>query len=181
MQSHLPSDGSVARHAGKHPIGRRDQAPGEGDSLRLVAVEERCVRPPVQDGGEFPGEVHRVSDAGVHALSTHGAVDVRRVAQQKRPTLAEMIGHPMVHAVGRKPVHAADIDAHPFDDALAHVVPREVLVLTLGLLPHRANEPRSPIPLQREDGEKISRVEGNVHLAHDDLHASVGRRGSDAR
>jgi hypothetical protein len=49
----------------KAPIGRGDQAPGVGDSLRLVAIEERRARPPAQDGGEFPGEVHRITDAGV--------------------------------------------------------------------------------------------------------------------
>ena len=119
----------------------------------------------MQDGGEFPGEVHRVADAGVHALSTHGTVDVRGVAEQERATFAEMIGDPMVHAVGREPVHALDVDAHPLDHALAHVVPRQVLALVFGFLAHGADEPRAPLALQREDGEKIGRVQADVQLA----------------
>jgi hypothetical protein len=123
----------------KAPIGRGDQAPGEGDSFRLVAIEERRVRAPAQDGGEFPGEVHRITDAGVHALSTHGTVDVRGVADQERATLAEMIGDPMVHVIGREPVHALDVDSHPLDHALAHVVPRQFPVLVFGFLAHCAD------------------------------------------
>ena len=129
MQPHQPGDRAGARHAREGPIGRRDQAPGECDSFRLVAVEKRRVRASMQDGGELPGQVHRVADAGVHALSADRTVDVRGVAEQERAALAEMIGDAMVHAVGREPVHALDVDAHPLDHALAHVVPRQVLVL----------------------------------------------------
>src|SRR5260370_39545336 len=106
MQSYKTRDRPGARHSSESPIGRPDQAPGEGDSFLLVAIEERCVRPTLQDSGEFPGEVHRVADAGVHALPTHRAVDVSGVAEQERTTLAEMFCDPMVHAVGREPVHA---------------------------------------------------------------------------
>ena len=161
----MPSDGSVVRHTRKHPIGRRDQAPGEGDSLRLVAVEERRVRPPVQNGGEFPGEVYSVPYAGVHTLSTHGTMDVRGVAEQERTPVAEMIGDPMVHAVRREPVHALDVDRHPLDHTLAHVVPRQGLVLVFGFLADRPDETRTPLGLQRKNGEKIGRVQGDVHLA----------------
>src|ERR1700736_6894191 len=98
-------------------------------------------------GREFPGQIYRVADASVHALSTHRTVDMRSVAEHERTTLAEMIGDPMVHAVGREPVHALDVDAHPVDHALAHVVPRQVLVLVLGFFAHRANEPRTRLAL----------------------------------
>ena len=123
MQSHQPRDRAGARDARKGLIGGHDQAPGEGDSLWLVAIEERRIRVPVEDGGEFPGEIHRVADAGVHALSAHRTVDMRGVAEQERTTFAKVIGDPMVHAVGREPVHALDVNAYPFDYALAHVVP----------------------------------------------------------
>ena len=58
------------------------------------------MRVAVHDGGELPGEVHRVADAGVHALSTDGAVDVGRVPEQEHAILAKMIGYAMVDAVG---------------------------------------------------------------------------------
>src|SRR5260370_19791944 len=108
MQSYKTRDRAGAPHASERPIGSRDQAPGEGDSFLLVAIEERCVRPTLQDSGEFPGEVHRVADAGVHALPTHRAVDVSGVAEQERTTLAETFGEPMLHAPGRQPVPALD-------------------------------------------------------------------------
>src|SRR5206468_9221799 len=99
---------SVARDAGERLIGRRDQAACEGDALRLVAVEQRWIRASVQNRGELPGEIHGVADAGIHALTTHWTVNVGGVAEQERATLAEPIGDPMVHVVGREPVHALD-------------------------------------------------------------------------
>ena len=70
-------------------IGRRDQAPREGDALGLVGVEQRGVGASVQHRGELPGEVHGVADAGVHPLAADGAVDVRGVAEQEGAALAE--------------------------------------------------------------------------------------------
>ena len=84
-------------------------------------------------------------------------------SRNARP-FAETIGDAMVDAVGREPVHALDVDAHPLDHALAHVVPRQVVVLVFGILAHRADEPRAPFVLQRKDGEKIGRVEADVQL-----------------
>ena len=68
------------------------------------------MRPAVQHGGELPGEVHGVADAGVHALAADRAVDVRGVAEQEGAALAEVLRHAVVHAVGREPVHLLDLD-----------------------------------------------------------------------
>ena len=54
----------------------------------------------------------------------------------RRNSLAEMIGYPVVYAVGREPVHARDVDTHPFHHTLAHVSPREIVVLVFGILLH---------------------------------------------
>jgi hypothetical protein len=62
-------------------------------------------------------------------------------------------------------VHAVDVDAHPVDDAPAHVAPRQVFVLVLGVHAHGADQPRAPVLLQRKDGEKIARVQCGVQLA----------------
>ena len=87
-------------------------------------------------------------------------------SRNARP-LAEPIGDPMMHAVGREPVHALDVDAHPLDHALAHIVPRQVLVLVFGLLiAHRADEPRAAFVLQRKDGKKIGRVQARRAARH---------------
>ena len=92
-------------------------------------------------------------------------MNVGGIAEQERATLAEPIGDPMVHVVGREPVHALDPDPHPVDDAPAHVAPRQVFRLMFGVRAHGADEPRVPLLFQREDGEKIGGVQSDVHLA----------------
>ena len=96
----------------ERPIGRRDQPSRERDALGLVGVEEHAIGATAQHGRQLPRQVHGVADAGVHPLAADGAVDVRRIAEQERAAAAEMIGDAMVHAVGREPVHAVDLDAH---------------------------------------------------------------------
>src|SRR5205085_3499731 len=55
-------------------VGRGDQAVGEGDSLGLVGVEDGVIGATLEDGGDFPGEVDGIADAGVHALTADWAV-----------------------------------------------------------------------------------------------------------
>ena len=81
IQAHAAGNRAVTRHGRERLIGRRDQAPREGDTFRLVAIEERSVGSAFHHSGDLPGEIHRVADAGVHTLSTDGAVNVRRVAE----------------------------------------------------------------------------------------------------
>ena len=92
-------------------------------------------------------------------------MNVRRVAEHERAILAKTVGHAMVHAVGREPVHAPDVDPYPFDHALAHIVPRQVLVPTFGFIPHCADEPRTPVALQWEHREEIGSVQRDVQFA----------------
>ncbi len=54
----------------------------------------------MQHCSELPCEVYRIANAGVHALSAYGAVDVRRITEQEHAVLAKMVGYPMVDAVG---------------------------------------------------------------------------------
>ena len=51
------------------------------------------------------------------------------VAEQKCPPLAESVGDAMVDAVRREPMDLLDLDAHPLDHALTHVIPRQPVVL----------------------------------------------------
>src|SRR2546423_475368 len=97
--------------------------------------------------GDLPGEVDRIADARIHALPTDWTVDVRRVSEQERTPFAELIGDPMVHAVRREPIDALNVDVHPLDDTLTHIVPREILVLMLGTRAHGADETRAPVAL----------------------------------
>ena len=63
----------------------------------------------MEDVGQFPGEVHGVADAGVHALAADGAVDVGGVAEEEHAASVEVIGDAVVDAIGREPVHIVDV------------------------------------------------------------------------
>ncbi len=121
-----------ARRRLKGAVGGRDEAPREGDSLRLVGVELIGVGAPRGDRGELPAEVHRVADAGVHALTADGAVDVRGVAEQEDPAAPERVGDAVVHLVGREPVDLLDLEADAIDEGAIDVVPREIANASLG-------------------------------------------------
>src|SRR5439155_19496445 len=116
-------------------------------------------------GSQFPREIHGVADPRIHALPADGTVDVRGVADEKRPTGTETVGDAMMHAIRREPVHPRDVNPHPVDDTLADVVPRQLIVLMLALVANGADEPRAPIAVQREHAEKIGPVESDVHLS----------------
>src|SRR5207253_9367605 len=156
-----PAPGDVLKDA----VGGSDQAPREADPLRLVAVEDVRRRPPAQRRRQFPGEVDGVADAGVHPLAADGAVDVRSVAEEKGAALSEARRDAMVHVVRREPVHAPDIDAQPLQEALAHLVPTELLAFLLRLGANGADQPGAAFSLEREDGGKVALVDGDVQLA----------------
>ncbi len=92
---------ALARHRLEHATGRRDEPPREGDALRLVRVEEVCLRAPTQHRGDLPSEVHCVAEACVHALPADGAMDMPGVSEQEDVAFAKSVGHAMVHPVGR--------------------------------------------------------------------------------
>ena len=92
-------------------------------------------------------------------------MDVSGIAGQECTAFPKVIGHPMVHAVGRKPVYALNVDTHPLHHALAHVAPVQFVPLLFGFLAYCADEPRAPFALQREDGEKIGSVQAHVYFA----------------
>ena len=48
-------------------------------------------------------------------------MDVRRIAEQERATFAEMLRYPMVHVIGRKPVHFLDVNFEVLDRPVADV------------------------------------------------------------
>ncbi len=71
----------------------------------------------------------------------------------------------MVHAIGREPVHAADFDAQSLQQALADVVPSEMLSGVFRLRPDGADEAGTASGLQREQGDEIAFVDRDVQLA----------------
>jgi hypothetical protein len=120
-----PRSRAGTRHARERAIGRGDEPPGERHPLRLEGVEERRGGAAVEHRGEFPRQVDRISDARVHPLPAHRAVDVRGIAEEERASRPESVRDAVMHAVCRKPVHTRDVDTHPVDDVPCHVVPRQ--------------------------------------------------------
>ena len=127
----------------------------------------RSSAAPLEGRGKLPRQVHGVTDTGIHALAADRAVNVRRITEEERASAAEPVGDSMVHAIGREPVHAVDVDPHPLEHTPADIVPGQVLAPVRGL-------PRRPAPcrraepgphLQRKDCEEIRAVERDVDVA----------------
>ena len=106
-------------------VGGFDEAAGEGDAFGFVGVEQFCGGAVVEDVGQFPGEIHGVADAGVHALAADGAVDVGGVAEEEHAAFVEVLGDAVVDVVGAEPVYFVDVDAEAVDGGGADVVPGE--------------------------------------------------------
>ena len=111
----------------------------------------------------FQGQIHRVPDAGVHALPANGAMKVSRVANEKGAATAEELGNAMVHPVGREPVDPIDRHFHPLDRVAAHIVPAEV-VLPSSVLFHGSDQPRGVLSFHGKDRKKTGIVERDVEL-----------------
>ena len=119
---------------------------------------------PVEDGGELPGEVHGVADAGVHPLAADRAVDVGGVSQQERASFPELRRHPVVDVIGREPVRPVDREL----EVPGHALP-DVLEGQFGMLfgrafndgPHESHPARL---LQWEDEQEVLPGEIAVHL-----------------
>src|SRR6185369_10989887 len=124
---HADEAGDVAGAGGEREcaVGGFDEAAGEGDAFGFKAVEQRRRGAASEDVGQFPGEVHGVADAGVHALAADGAVDVGGVAEEEHAALTEFLGDAMVDVVGAEPVYFVDLDAEAVDGGGADVVPGE--------------------------------------------------------
>src|SRR5690606_29592929 len=108
----------VAQQAGREGLAQQDAGVGrggvedpggQGAAFGGVGVEQAGVGAAVDDEREFPGEVLGVADAGVHALSADGAVDVGGAAGQQ-DAAAAVVG-------GQAPVDAEDRGPHGFAQA----------------------------------------------------------------
>lgn len=83
---------------------------------------------------------------------------------QKDVACPEAIGHAVVDAVGREPVHALDLEPGRVDRPAIDVAPSELILAALGLALDRADEARVPLVDQGEEGKKAGVVEEDVKL-----------------
>ena len=65
-------------------------------TLRFIAIQERLAGLPANNGRKFPRQVVGILQPGVHALTAHGAMDMRRIAEQKAAALTEPLSAPEV-------------------------------------------------------------------------------------
>ena len=131
----------------------------EADALRLVGVEQTRGGACVEHGGELPRQVHGVADASVHPLAADRAVDVGGVSQQERAPLPESRRHPVVHVIGREPVHPVDRELQMPDHAIADFVESQVAVFIGRPLDHGSNEAHPTRSLQRKDSQEVGPAE----------------------
>lgn len=121
---------ALTHHGGEGAIGGRDERSCKADALRLVRIEQRCVRALLNYVGKLPAEIDGVSYAGVHTLSAGGTVYMAGISQQKRATHTETIGYAMMNAIGREPIQLRYLYADELFCAAANLV--EVDVVAIG-------------------------------------------------
>ena len=65
---------------------------GDGLALNFIGVEQLRAGPAFDHGREHPRQIHRVRDAGVHAIGRERHPDVRCVAAQEDALVTETAG-----------------------------------------------------------------------------------------
>src|SRR5271169_1306224 len=65
---------------------------GDRPALRLIGIEDGGLRPAIEMRGKQPGQVHRIRDPRVHAVTGIGHPDMRRIAGNKRAAVAKLAG-----------------------------------------------------------------------------------------
>ena len=147
-------DPALGGDEAEHAIGGRDQPPGKADPFRLVAVEQLVGRMAGQNRRQLPGKIDGVADSGVHALTAGGAVDMGRIAEQEGAALAEMLRHPVMDVIGRKPVHLLDVDLEVLDRPVADVFELERIGMVGALVAHGSDQAGSPFPARGKTARK---------------------------
>src|SRR5262249_24154668 len=134
-------DLSLGRYQHEHPVRGLDQPACEIEALGFVAVQQRVGRATRKNRLQFPGEIDRIADAGVHALSAGGAMNVRRVAKQEGAAFPEVLRHAMVDAIGREPVDLLDFDLEVGNNSPADISELERISTLGAFASHRADQP----------------------------------------
>src|SRR3569833_195368 len=158
-------ESTVSGCEGEYFGGRSNEAACEPDSLGLVAIQQGIRCTPCQHGLQIPGQVYGVSDSGVHSLSAGRAVTVSCVTQYEGPSLAELLGDPVVDPVCGDPVDFSNLNFQMLYGAVADIREAQALRTVGPLVANCSDETRAPPPGKREYCEKVGFVEIDVQLA----------------
>src|SRR3981081_2505467 len=149
--AHDVGDPPLRGHEAEYAIGCRDQLPGEADPFGFIAVKQIVAGTAGENCCKVPGEIEGVANPGIHALSAGRAVDVRCVGGQEGSSFAEMLGHPMMHMIGRKPIDLLDLAFEVVDLPVADVFKRQRIGAVGSLVAYRSDQARSSSSGPRED------------------------------
>ena len=97
-------------HGGEESIGALQDLLPDRPALAVVRVEERRRSAARDHERELPGQVRRVLEAGVHALSARGAVDVGGVPGDEHAAVAIAVDAAVVQAITRHPARIVERD-----------------------------------------------------------------------
>ena len=118
--------GGDREHAAQIAARLGDIAGADRLALDAVGIEQAVAAPAFEHGGELPGQIDRVADAGIHAEAAGRRHDVRGVAGDEAAAVAIMLGdqfapHPRQHAQNLELEIAADGAADRRLDLLGRV------------------------------------------------------------
>jgi hypothetical protein len=133
-------DRAAARSSLEDPVNGRDETPRERDPLGLIRIEHDLFRAPLEDPGDLPREVHRVTEPRVHALPSHRTVDVGRVTQEEHAAPTEGVRHAVMHPVRREPVDAPHVEADAVDRSSVDIPPFELAPFVRCVVPDGADQ-----------------------------------------
>src|SRR5579883_957460 len=149
----------------KDAIGGRNQPTREDDALGLIAVEQGIGRVSVDHGGELPGQIDGIANAGVHSLAAGRRMNMCSITGEEGAALPEMLRYPMMDMIGREPVDLPDLDFQMLDGAAADIFEFKAFGVLSALVSYSADQARATLAREREDGEKVGLVEVDVQFA----------------
>ncbi len=84
---------ALRHHLHRMIHGKARHLVGDGLALRLIGIKDRSRRPSVQMRRQLPAEIDGISNARIHAVARIGHPQMRGVAADEDPAVAEAIGH----------------------------------------------------------------------------------------
>src|SRR5262245_9384190 len=94
------------------------------------------------------------------------------ISEQESTPFPELVRDAVMNVIGRKPVHACDLERHPPHDKCVDIIPCQRLALCQVLIAHGADQPNASIIFERKESQKIAPVQPDMYLA---VHQSACR------
>src|SRR5215510_1861059 len=86
------------------------------------------------------------------------------ISEQESTPFPELVRDAVMNVIGRKPVHACDLERHPPHDKCVDIIPCQRLALCQGLIAHGADQPNASIIFEWKKSQKIALVQTDMYL-----------------